>query len=404
IKALGGGRRMECCFSENKATYVLSNLAEVVERILTFLPTKSLLRTACVCRLWRDCARRILKTQQTLTWISTIGAGDSEDHMLLKVLAQNLENVYMLPQTVLLMADTETFLGEVDGDEQKQDTTRVARFLVLNKKFTRLCSLLLGGSVRPGLLLAMTPMGSAGNRPQEIEEGEAGFALLFPKIEGVKIQSFHFSNKDCKGRLFNETKLCEAGLVNNPELRVVLVFGYYTWKPGYSRFINQVINPLNEKNIVLIGGHTDALISSTSERSSRKKDMYGVAGLAFSGAQIQAATVLLEQDIDNAKTAEMAMQRLKAANIPESNTIGFMCACVGRGSSYYDDINNVEADAFRKVFPSIPLFGFFGNGEIGCDRIVTGKFCFRECHTDDKDDILHGYTTVMALIHFGSAK
>ncbi|XP_064421898.1 F-box only protein 22 isoform X1 [Latimeria chalumnae] len=390
---------MECCFSENKATYVLSNLAEVVERILTFLPTKSLLRTACVCRLWRDCARRILKTQQTLTWISTIGAGDSEDHMLLKVLAQNLENVYMLPQTVLLMADTETFLGEVDGDEQKQVTKSATEGAATIKKLLpKGCQVV--GLAAPGVVV--TPMGSAGNRPQEIEEGEAGFALLFPKIEGVKIQSFHFSNKDCKGRLFNETKLCEAGLVNNPELRVVLVFGYYTWKPGYSRFINQVINPLNEKNIVLIGGHTDALISSTSE--SRKKDMYGVAGLAFSGAQIQAATVLLEQDIDNAKTAEMAMQRLKAANIPESNTIGFMCACVGRGSSYYDDINNVEADAFRKVFPSIPLFGFFGNGEIGCDRIVTGKFCFRECHTDDKDDILHGYTTVMALIHFGSAK
>ncbi|XP_064421900.1 F-box only protein 22 isoform X2 [Latimeria chalumnae] len=259
---------MECCFSENKATYVLSNLAEVVERILTFLPTKSLLRTACVCRLWRDCARRILKTQQTLTWISTIGAGDSEDHMLLKVLAQNLENVYMLPQTVLLMADTETFLGEVDGDEQKQVTKSATEGAATIKKLLpKGCQVV--GLAAPGVVV--TPMGSAGNRPQEIEEGEAGFALLFPKIEGVKIQSFHFSNKDCKGRLFNETKLCEAGLVNNPELRVVLVFGYYTWKPGYSRFINQVINPLNEKNIVLIGGHTDALISSTSERRRRQR-------------------------------------------------------------------------------------------------------------------------------------
>lgn len=29
---------------ESKAAYVLSNVAEVVERILTFVPTKSLLR------------------------------------------------------------------------------------------------------------------------------------------------------------------------------------------------------------------------------------------------------------------------------------------------------------------------------------------------------------------------
>lgn len=32
--------------SESKASYVLSNVAEVVERILTFVPTKALLRIA----------------------------------------------------------------------------------------------------------------------------------------------------------------------------------------------------------------------------------------------------------------------------------------------------------------------------------------------------------------------
>lgn len=31
---------------DSKAAYVLSNVAEVVERILTFVPTKSLLRIA----------------------------------------------------------------------------------------------------------------------------------------------------------------------------------------------------------------------------------------------------------------------------------------------------------------------------------------------------------------------
>ena len=33
-------------FQDSKAAYVLSNVAEVVERILTFVPTKSLLRIA----------------------------------------------------------------------------------------------------------------------------------------------------------------------------------------------------------------------------------------------------------------------------------------------------------------------------------------------------------------------
>lgn len=41
-------------------------------------------------------------------------------------------------------------------------------------------------------------MGSGSNRPQEIEIGESGFALLFPQIEGIKIQPFHFIKQSKK--------------------------------------------------------------------------------------------------------------------------------------------------------------------------------------------------------------
>lgn len=140
-----------------------------------------------------------------------------------------------------------------------------------------------------------------------------------------------------------------------------------------------------------------------SSNNAQPSDACGVVGLAFSGPQIQSATVLLDQDVADERTAEAAMQRLKAANIPECNTIGFMFACVGRGYRHYKTKRNMEADAFRKFFPSVPLFGFFGHGEIGCDRIVTGNFVLRECN-DVKDDLLHGYTTVMTLIHLGSTK
>lgn len=126
----------------------------------------------------------------------------------------------------------------------------------------------------------------------------------------------------------------------------------------------------------------------------------GVVGLTFSGPKIQSATVLLDQDVVDEKTAEAAMQRLKAASIPEHNTVGFMFACVGRGYQHYKTKQNLEADTFRKFFPSVPLFGFFGHGEIGCDRIVTGNFILRECN-NVKDDLLHGYTTVMTLVHLG---
>ncbi|XP_011948851.1 PREDICTED: F-box only protein 22 isoform X2 [Cercocebus atys] len=368
------GNRGDCCGSSSvdpRSTFVLSNLAEVVERVLTFLPAKALLRVACVCRLWRECVRRVLRTHRSVTWISAglAEAGHLERHCLVRVVAEELENVRILPHTVLYMADSETFISLEECRGHKR----------------------------------VTPMGSGSNRPQEIEIGESGFALLFPQIEGIKIQPFHFI-KDPKNLTLERHQLTEVGLLDNPELRVVLVFGYNCCKVGASNYLQQVVSTFSDMNIILAGGQVDNLSSLTSEKNPLDIDAAGVVGLSFSGHRIQSATVLLNEDVSDEKTAEAAMQRLKAANIPEQNTIGFMFACVGRGFQYYRAKGNVEADAFRKFFPSVPLFGFFGNGEIGCDRIVTGNFILRKCNEVKDDDLFHSYTTIMALIHLGSSK
>lgn len=138
-------------------------------------------------------------------------------------------------------------------------------------------------------------------------------------------------------------------------------------------------------------------------------DGTGVVGLSVSGQHVQSATVLLSEDVSDEKAVEASVQRLKAAGIPERDTVGFMFACVGRGAQFYRARGNVEADAFRKAFPGVPLFGFFGNGEIGCDRIVTGHFALRRCSEvrDSEvreEDLFHSYTTVLALVHLGASK
>lgn len=60
------------------------------------------------------------------------------------------------------------------------------------------------------IFFLVTPMGSGSNRPQEIEIGESGFALLFPQIEGIKIQPFHFI-KDPKNLTLERHQLTEVG-------------------------------------------------------------------------------------------------------------------------------------------------------------------------------------------------
>ncbi|XP_022268669.1 F-box only protein 22 isoform X1 [Canis lupus baileyi] len=402
MELLGGGGRGPC--ADPQGTFVLGNLAEVVERVLTFLPAKALLRAAGVCRLWRECARRVLRLQRGVTWVSAglAGAGRRQDHCLVRALAEELEqNVHILPQTVLYMADSETFISleECRGHKRARKRTTMEAAFALEKLFPKQCHIL--GIVTPGIVV--TPMGSGNNRPQEIEIGESGFALLFPQIEGIKIQPFHFI-KDPKNLTLERHQLTEVGLLDNPELRVVLVFGYNCCKVGANNYLQRVVSAFSDMNVILAGGQVDNLASLTSDKQPLDIDATGVVGLSFSGHRIQSATVLLNEDVNDEKTVEAAMQRLKAANIPERNTIGFMFACVGRGFQYYRAKGNVEADAFRKFFPSVPLFGFFGNGEIGCDRIVTGNFVLKKCNEVKDDDLFHSYTTIMVLIHLGSSK
>ncbi|XP_072881623.1 F-box only protein 22 [Hemitrygon akajei] len=390
---------------------VLNDVAEVVERVLSFLPTKSLLRSASVCRLWRDCARRVQRRRQRLSWIATKGCAyvDESDgqHFLVKKMVVELEEVYVLPEVALYMAGSDTFCTQSSSrrkKERRDESGSKSKDAEAATKFENLlpadCKVL--GVSCPGIVY--TPMGSGKQRPLEVEDGIAGFALLLPKAEGVTIRCFHLSNKDFSNNSFDQRKLQAAGLQDNPDLRTVLLFGYNTYKPAAADFIQRLTRPFNVRNTIVIGGHIDRVFSPSSERIDASH-MYGIVGLSLSGRPIQAASILLDEDVETPKNVEAAMQRLKAANIPEHNTVGFMFACIGRGQNYYCKMENVEADAFRKQFPSIPLFGFFGNGEIGCDRIVTENFSLRECSSSSEcDELIHGYTTVMALIHFGPLK
>ncbi|KAM8876277.1 F-box only protein 22 [Synchiropus picturatus] len=375
---------------ESKAAYVLSNVVEVVELILTFVPTKSLLRIASVCRLWRNCARRVVRTQQTLTWVSACGPSDCQVHALCPALQEEVEKVFVLPKTVFAMVDCDAFTGQDHYYRQnKAKKVRHSSETIeeLTNVFPKGCDIL--AIATSGIVL--TPSGSGVQHPKEYQSGEAGFAVLLPSIEGVNIKPFHFCKKS-----MSPTALKEAGLVDNPDLRVVMLFVYEAHISGGARFVNQILDPLAKSKALITGGLVETVFSPT--RQCCRQGEFGVMGLALSGPKVQGASVLLDQDVVCPKTAEATIRRLKAAKIPERNTVGLMFACLGRGQNYYHDQANVEADAFHKVFPNIPLFGFFGNGEIGCDRIVRDDYTL--CETDT-ESLQHEYTTVMTLVHLG---
>lgn len=75
--------------------------------------------------------------------------------------------------------------------------------------------------------------------------------------------------------------------------------------------------------------------------------------------------------------------KLFSASSRPANAGALMFTCLGRGEQLYDQ-PNVDSGLFQRYFPSIPLSGFFCQGEIG----PVGGNTF-----------LHGYTSVFAIFH-----
>nr|KAF6399199.1 F-box protein 22 [Molossus molossus] len=148
----GGGDRG--CSADPGSAFVLSNLAEVVERVLTFLPAKALLRVAGVSRLWRESVRRVLRAQRGVAWISAGPAdgGHPQEHCLVRAAARELQNVHILPQTVLYMADSDTFISleECRGHKRARKRTTMDTAVALEKLFPKQCQVL--GIVAPGIV------------------------------------------------------------------------------------------------------------------------------------------------------------------------------------------------------------------------------------------------------------
>lgn len=57
-----------------------------------------------------------------------------------------------------------------------------------------------------------------------------------------------------------------AGLLGNPELRVVLVFGYNCCKVGASSYLQRVVSTFGGLDVIVAGGQVDNLVSLTSGR------------------------------------------------------------------------------------------------------------------------------------------
>ena len=126
--------------------------------------------------------------------------------------------------------------------------------------------------------------------------------------------------------------------------------------------------------------------------------------MLFSGKSLQVATILLTRSMKSVKTMEAHMRKIADTGINTQNAFAFMLTCCGRGKGFHRK-RNVESGTFQRLYPNVPLFGVFGEGEIGFDFLQKINVPIGE-HQDildffrdiDYEDVMHSYSTVFVVL------
>jgi hypothetical protein len=230
----------------------------------------------------------------------------------------------------------------------------------------------------------------------------AGISLiLFPKNSSVEID------------VFDDRNLIPLEKLNSRnDLKCLLVFATTCTEGKKDQFkefnsINQLMRKY--ENRVALGGiiidETNYFANNNSTTRKKSRDLYG---LAFSGPNVRACSLVINterQDLTEAKLRQFRSNLGFNPDIESCETIGFIFICTGRGIHTYQT-SNVESVLFRKVFPNVKLIGVYGHGEYGHDYwpSITHQNLTQELVNSEEDNqsqhkFWRFYTTILVLIN-----
>ncbi|KAG8037459.1 hypothetical protein G9C98_005669 [Cotesia typhae] len=121
-------------------------------------------------------------------------------------------------------------------------------------------------------------------------------------------------------------------------------------------------------------------------------------GIVISGDNVRSWSTILTRDDETEESVVTKLTELKKRVQLLKHSIGLMFSCVARGSGWYDgNKKNVGATIFKNLFPTIPLIGSFGNGELG-------SYSFED-NSDVKNrrpfQLNHQYSTTIMILTYG---
>lgn len=255
------------------------------------------------------------------------------------------------------------------------------------------------------------------SQPKELERGQGLSGLLLPSVlpDGVRVRPFkvteaHIHKQGRRDDWYATDEFKE--LVGLPVGDETLAIKCVLWFIGSflddaendvaAEMVNDFVASCRPHRFALGGAVLDSLVVAC--RQPRLADSVICSGLCFSGDGVRSASVVLLPEVRGAQAVETELRRLRADSGFESwdagRTTGFMFACVARGAKHHCK-PNVEADAFARVFPGVPLAGVFGNGEIGSEYLPLRAHDQRAVSSGMNESCMYGYTTVVVLLALG---
>lgn len=379
----------------DRTAFILTESHEFITNLLSYLPAKSLCHCARVCKTWNRIAVRLLKSRREMSW-SCVNALEVSNSLLPNCDAQAhpmatfevdmeecLKSIWSIPSHALVFTEFLTWKesARYNGSRSKASSQGLRTITeIMRSKLPEDCS----------LLTLHTPgtMGMKRNlKLLKESESEGGISCLFlPEMENVRIHQFSSVSGHHHDLIM---EVCGGG--NPSDVKCILLFG------GSSRFYCQKAAEDLQKAFHEEVGRTPVIAGALVQAVEPS----GVGGLVFSGTNVDAASVLLSESVQTRDEVKKQLASLKSLNLEGGGrrTVGFMFACIGRGLDHYCE-ENVESEVFRQCFPNTPLFGLFGNGEIGCENLSLMRDCGTESKGHHLPEVVHGYTTSVVLLSF----
>ncbi|KAL3865390.1 hypothetical protein ACJMK2_042781 [Sinanodonta woodiana] len=342
-------------------SYVLTCLPTVINNVLNCMTAQELNVCARVCRCWSSAVRVIKDKRQERKLISWFSVEITDEEDVVEVFDQIedfVKSQYSEPAMLFLFCQLQISTRKFRMSPRKprpRHPKRAAKlkqveFVDLVKSYLPMTCKFIGVSTN-GVI------GTSSNldKIQEVE-GEMFVSLLYiPHIKGVDILTLHANIREENITTF---------IPKEKAVKTILLFC------DDPRCPPQIGNTLREnyKGAVIAGGYIDCHVPDlgdgrTFDWDDESKPIF-VSCVALCGENVQCASIVLDHKIYTPQTIEDKLLKLKACGLPEEKSFAFMFACFARGKYFYQK-ENVESSIFKKLFPKTPLFGFFGNGEIG---------------------------------------